>query len=66
VIITGVVVLAAWIAVTNVRHWGDWIVLGVIIVTTFGFALAIYNPKYPTKKRTFVRTSKPDRYGRRR
>jgi hypothetical protein len=61
VVIVGAVILAAWIAVSNVRHWGDWVVLGVIILTTFGAALAIYTPRYPTKRRVFIRTTKPPR-----
>ena len=59
------VALAMWVVTTHVQHWGDWIVFGVIVMTTFGAAWAIYTPRYTTKKRTFVRTSKPprNRYG---
>jgi hypothetical protein len=57
----GALILAAWIAVSHVRHWGDWVVLGVIIMTFFGAAIAIYPRRYTAKKRTFVRTTKPRR-----
>jgi hypothetical protein len=57
----GALGLAAWIAVSSVRHWGDWVVLGVIVMTTIGVALAVWQPRYPTKKRTFIRTTKPPR-----
>ena len=50
------VVLA--LAVTSVvTNWADWVVLGVIILTVVGVAIAINNRKYPTKKRTFTRDS---------
>lgn len=57
----GAVAVAAYIAVSNVKHWGDWVVLGVLVMTTIGVALAAYNPRYTLKKRTFIRTSKPPR-----
>ena len=50
------VVLA--LAVTSVvTNWADWVVLGVIVLTVVGVAIAINNRKYPTKKRTFTRDS---------
>lgn len=61
VVIVAAVVLAAWIAVSHVRHWGDWLVLGAIVMTAFGASLALYSPRYPWRKRTFVRTTKPPR-----
>ncbi|MGI8864556.1 MAG: hypothetical protein ACR2JH_09200 [Solirubrobacteraceae bacterium] len=61
VVMVGALILAAWIAVTHVRHWGDWVVLGVLIMTFFGAAIAIYPRRYTAKKRTFVRTTKPPR-----
>lgn len=57
----GALALAAWIAVSSVRHWGDWIVMGVIVLTTIGVAFAAYSPRYTLKKRTFTRTTKPPR-----
>jgi hypothetical protein len=39
--------------------WADWVVLAVIVLTVMGAARAIYTRRYPTKKRTFIRSSKP-------
>ena len=59
------VALAMWVVTTHVQHWGDWVVFAVIVLTAFGAAWGIYTPRYTTKKRTIVRTSKPPehRYG---
>ena len=47
------------LAVTDtVSDWSDWVVLGGIIVATVGFAIAITNRQYPTKKRAFTRDSR--------
>ncbi len=49
-----VVVLA--LAVTEVvDHWSDWLVLGVIVVTTIAVAAAVYNRQYPSRKRSFTK-----------
>jgi uncharacterized membrane protein len=55
-----VVVLAAVLAlaVTDVvDNWSDWLVLGVIIMTLFALSAAVFNRRYPTKKRSFSRDS---------
>jgi hypothetical protein len=49
----------AWLVVTNSTGWADWVVFGVIVLTTVGAARAIYTRRYPTRKRTFVRHSEP-------
>ena len=47
------------LAVTDVvSDWSDWVVLGGIIVATIGFAIAIQNRQYPTRKRAFTRDSR--------
>jgi uncharacterized membrane protein YccC len=56
------IALAMWVVTTHVQHWGDWVVFAVIVLTTFGAAWAIYTPRYTTKKRTVVRTTKPPRH----
>jgi hypothetical protein len=56
-IVVAVAVAAAWIAVSSVNDWGDWVVLGVIILAVVGFAIAINHRMYPTKKRTFIKDS---------
>jgi hypothetical protein len=48
---------AAWVVVSSVDDWGDWVVLGVIILAVVGFAIAINHRMYPTKKRTFIKDS---------
>jgi hypothetical protein len=55
------VALTMWVVATHVRHWGDWVVFGVLVMTTFGFVLAVYKPRYTRKKRTIVRTARPPR-----
>lgn len=54
-------VVALVLAITDVvSDWSDWVVLGAIIVATVGFAIAITNRQYPTKKRAFTRDSSSD------
>jgi cytochrome bd-type quinol oxidase subunit 2 len=38
-------------------NWADWVVLGMIIVTAFGAAIAIYPRRYPAQKRAYTRRS---------
>jgi hypothetical protein len=47
----------AWLVISNADDWSDWVVFGVIVLTTIGAARAIYARQYPTRKRTFVRHS---------
>jgi hypothetical protein len=47
----------AWAVLSNMNNWADWVVFGVIVLTTIGAAIAIYPRRYPTKKRTFIRHS---------
>ena len=42
-------------------NWGSWVVLGVIIVTAVGAAIAIYPRRYPAQKRAYTRSS-DDKY----
>ena len=53
----GVLVLAASQIADD---WSDWVVFGVVVVTLFGFAVAINKRQYPTKKRGFTRDSESD------
>jgi uncharacterized membrane protein YeiH len=54
IIVTVIAVLT--LAVTKVvDDWSDWVVLGMIVFTTIGGAVAIHHRQYPTKKRTFTR-----------
>jgi cytochrome bd-type quinol oxidase subunit 2 len=44
-------------------NWADWVVLGMIVITVFGAAVAIYPRRYPTRKRAYSRSSE-DKYRR--
>ena len=52
-----IVAALAWAVLSNMNNWADWVVFGVIVLTTIGAAIAIYPRRYPTKKRTFIRHS---------
>ena len=58
----GLALIAAtiWIAALVSDSWADWVVFGVIILTVIGAARAVHVRRYPTKKRTFIRSSGPD------
>jgi cytochrome bd-type quinol oxidase subunit 2 len=51
------VVALAWAVLSSMDGWADWVVFGVIVLTTIGAAIAIYPRRYPTRKRTFIRHS---------
>jgi hypothetical protein len=49
-------VIVLVLAITDVvDDWSGWVILGGIIVATTGFAIAINNRQYPSKKRGFTR-----------
>jgi hypothetical protein len=48
-----------WLVISNADNWADWVVFGVIVLTTIGAARAVYTRRYPTKRRTFIRHSEP-------
>jgi cytochrome bd-type quinol oxidase subunit 2 len=52
-----IVAALVWAVLSNMNNWADWVVFGVIVLTTIGAAIAIYPRRYPTKKRTFIRHS---------
>jgi hypothetical protein len=54
-------VIASVIVASLAKNFADWIVFGVIVLTFFGAAIAIYPRRYTAKRRTFVRTTKPPR-----
>jgi hypothetical protein len=54
-----ILVVVLVLAITDVvDDWSDWVVLGGIVVATIGFAIAIQNRQYPTRKRAFTRDSR--------
>ena len=61
VLALGLLILVLVLAITDVvSDWSDWVVLGGIIVAVVGFAIAIQNRQYPTKKRAFTRDQHSD------
>lgn len=59
VFLLAVVAALSFVVVRVSEGWADWVVLGVILVTVFGAAGAIYSRQYPTRKRSFVRHASP-------
>jgi cytochrome bd-type quinol oxidase subunit 2 len=57
VVFLALVAALVWAVLSNMNNWADWVVFGVIVLTTIGAAIAIYPRRYPTKKRTFIRHS---------
>jgi hypothetical protein len=57
IVLAGVVALGAWAVISNADTWGDWVVFGVIVLTTVGAAIAIYPRQYPARKRPVSRSS---------
>ena len=56
-----VVIVALALVVTSVvDDWSDWVVLGMVVFTTIGGAVAIHQRQYPTKKRAFTRDADSD------
>jgi hypothetical protein len=61
-LVQGAIVLAVAIAgsyavLSNVDGWEDYVVMGVILMTTFGFALAVAPRLYARRRRTISRSS---------
>jgi hypothetical protein len=56
VILGAALVAAAILVVSNATGWADWVVFGVIVVTTYGFAVAIAPNVYARRKRTISRS----------
>jgi intracellular septation protein A len=54
-----IVAALVWAVLSSMDNWADWVVFGVIVLTTLGAAIAVYPKRYPTKKRTFVKHSDP-------
>jgi cytochrome bd-type quinol oxidase subunit 2 len=64
VIVVALIFAACIYAVFKVAAgWADWVVLGMIVLTAFGAAVAIYPRRYPTRKRAYTRQS-DDKYRR--
>jgi hypothetical protein len=46
-----------YLVVNSADDWSDWVVLGVIILTAIGFAIAVAPNIYARRKRTISRSS---------
>lgn len=56
-IVLAVAVAGGFAIVREADGWEDYVVLGVIIMTSFGFALAVAPKIYSRRKRTISRSS---------
>lgn len=56
-LLVGVVVGLGYLVVSSADGWADWVVFGVIVLTTYGAAVAIAPQIYARRKRTISRTS---------
>lgn len=56
-IVAAVVAALGFLVVSSADSWADWVVFGVIVLTAFGGAAAVNRREYPTRKRSFTRTS---------
>jgi len=61
VIFLAILAIATWLVVSSADNWGDWVVLGAIVVTAIGGGMAVHHREYTTRRRTFVRTTRPPR-----
>jgi hypothetical protein len=55
-IVAVVIVGLGLVVISNADGWADWVVFGVIIVTTLGFAIAVAPNLYARRKRTISRS----------
>ena len=56
-IVLAVAIAGAYAVLSNVDGWEDYVVMGVFIMTTFGFAIAVAPKLYARRKRTISRSS---------
>jgi hypothetical protein len=56
-IIAAVLAGGAYLVISSADNWADWVVFGVIVITAFGFAVAVAPNLYARRKRTIARTS---------
>jgi hypothetical protein len=54
---------AIYIVFKVAANWASWVVFGMIVLTVFGAAIALYPRRYPSRKRAYTRTSE-DKYRR--
>jgi hypothetical protein len=56
-IVLAVAIAGAYAVLSNVDGWEDYVVMGVLLMTTFGFALAVAPKLYARRRRTISRSS---------
>ena len=59
VLVLGVAAAGAYLVIWSADGWADWIVFGVIVVTAYGFAVAVSPKVFARRKRTISRSSGP-------
>jgi hypothetical protein len=56
IVLLGVLAAAVYAVISNADNWADYVVLGVIVLTTLGAAIALYPRQYPTARRPVSRS----------
>jgi O-antigen/teichoic acid export membrane protein len=59
----GVIVALGYLLLNSADGWADWVVFGVIVLTAYGFAVAVSPKIFARRKRTISRESQPPRPG---
>lgn len=58
-IIGGVAIGGLYLVARGADGWEDWVVFGVILLTSYGFAIAVSPRIYARRKRTISREGGP-------
>ena len=58
-ILLGVAIGLGYLVVNSADGWADWVVFGVIVVTAYGFAVAVSPRLFARRKRTISREGGP-------
>ena len=56
-IVLAVAIAGAYAVLSNVDGWEDYVVMGVLLMTTLGFAIAVAPKVYARRERTISRNS---------
>ena len=56
-LLAGAIVGGADLVIWSADGWADWVVFGVIVVTVYGFAVAVSPRMFDKRKRSISRTS---------
>ena len=60
IFMTGVIIGLAYLVISSADGWADWVVFGVIVMTTFGFAVAVAPRIYARRERRIARDSEQE------